>query len=88
MPESTQRFNVNRRNRAKWYTLDEHALAAHLGSGVVPNAAEPAEAAPMDAEAAIEGELATAMDGIEGVLNDGGNLAPCNSGRSIAAHCK
>ncbi len=78
--ESTQRFNTNRWNRTKWYTLNAEALAALVGSHVVTSPAEPAtagQAAARGADAAIEGEPAVAIDGSAAAAIDGGDFVPC-----------
>ncbi len=86
--ESTQRFNTNRWNRTKWYTLNAEALPELVGSDVapgvgptlVPSLAEPAaadQAVAMGADAAIEGEPAVAIDGSAAAAIDGGDFVPC-----------
>ncbi|PON13043.1 hypothetical protein C2W62_36425 [Candidatus Entotheonella serta] len=78
--ESTQRFNTNRWNRRKWYTLNAEALAELVGSGGVPNAVEPvteaaaSEAVGMDAAAPMDGQPAAAIDERERRRSMGRNL--------------
>lgn len=80
--ESTQRFNINRWNRTKWYTLNAEALAELAGSGGVADA-EAAEASAMDMATSIEGQASTPIEGIESASIDGADFVPSFvSGRS------
>ncbi len=80
--ESTQRFNTNRWNRRKWYTLNAEALAELVGIGGVAEV-ESAEASTMDMPDPIEGQTFTPIEGIESASIDGADFVPCkDSGRS------
>jgi hypothetical protein len=79
--ESTQRFNTNRWNKTKWYTLNEDVLAELMGRAVAVEAAEPVvadaaktEVVSMSAKVAMDGQQTTPIDGI--------NFVPSLTGRS------
>jgi hypothetical protein len=87
--ESTQRFNTNRWNKTKWYTLNENVLAELMGQAVagempkpVVAAAAETEVVSMGAEVAMDRQQTTAIEGTDTAPIDGVNAAPCLTERS------
>jgi hypothetical protein len=89
---STQRFNANRWNKTKWYTLNEDVLAELMGHAeaaepVVTAAAE-TEAASMGEEVAMDGQPTPAIEGTETAAIDGINVVPSLTERSPEKNTK
>jgi len=87
--ESTQRFNTNRWNKTKWYTLNEAVLAGLMGRADAAEAAEPVvadmaetEVVPIGAKVAMDGQQTAPIDGIETALIDGIDVVPSLTERS------
>jgi hypothetical protein len=93
--ESTQRFNTNRWNKTKWYTLNEKVLATMMEhtmsiEAVEVSVAEAAgtEVVSMGAEGVMDGEPPTAIEGIATAPIDGVEFVPSLSGRSPDQNAK
>jgi hypothetical protein len=87
--ENTQRFNTNRWNKTKWYTLNEDVLAELMGHAVAAEPATPAmaevaetEAVLLGAEVAMDGQQATAIEGTKTASIDRVNVVPSLTERS------
>jgi len=87
--ESTQRFNANRWNKTKWYTLNEDVFAGLMGRAIAAESAEPVaadvaetEVVSMGAEVAMDGQQTTAIEGTETAAIDGINVVPSLTERS------
>jgi hypothetical protein len=93
--ESTQRFNANRWNKTKWYTLNEDVLAGLMGRTIAAEPAEPVaadvaetEVVSMGAEVAMDGQQIPAIEGTETAPIDGVNVVPSLTERSPDKHTK
>jgi hypothetical protein len=87
--ESTQRFNTNRWNKTKWYTLNEDVLAELMGHTSAAEAVEPVvadtaetEVVAMDTEVLMDGQQTTAIDGIGTASIDRIDIVPSLTERS------